>query len=189
MGLEAGQIFQGFGAGYQAVGAYQQAKATEASLRAEAQTQMNNTQLSAWQAEDAVDRGEMEAGQVMRQGAQLKGRQRAAFAANGVDLGVGSALQVLTDTDYLTAVDAQQVRQNAAREAWGYRMQAKQSVGRAAAASSAASSVNPWLSAGTSMITSATQAARSWYTGGSGKGGARDGFGDWAFRGNRGAGD
>ncbi|KPU94698.1 hypothetical protein APR50_10470 [Variovorax paradoxus] len=190
MGIEVGQIFQGMGAGVQAMGAYSQAKAEQASLRAEAQVQANNSQLSAWQAEDAIERGDMAASEALRRGAQVKGSQRAALAANGVDLGYGSALQVITDTDYLSAVDAAQLQQNAAREAWGYRMQARQYADRSVAAATGASQIRPWLSAGTSLLTSATQAARTWYSGNRVAAGAgADGFSAWAFRSNRGMGD
>lgn len=168
---------QGFGAGFQAVGAYNQAKGQQAALRAEAQTQENNAQLSVWQAEDSIERGNIEATQVQLRGAQVKGSQRAAMAANGVDLGYGSALEVLTDTDYLTAMDTQQVQTNAAREAWGYRMQARGSTDRARAARAGADQVQPWLAAGTSLLGSATQAAGRWYGSSSG-GGSRSGGSD-----------
>lgn len=189
MGIEAGQLFQGMGAGMQAVGAYNQAKGEQTALRAEAQVQANNAQLATWQAEDSIERGDMAATEAMRRGAQTKGKQRAAMAANGVDLGVGSAAQVINDTDYLTAVDAAQLQQNAAREAWGYRMQARQFVDRSTAATRGADQVRPWLSAGTSLLTSATQASRTWYGGNKTTASGRDGFSQWAFRGNSGMGD
>jgi hypothetical protein len=188
MGIEIGQLFQGVGAGVQAVGAYNQAKGEQAALRAQAQVEANNAQLSEWQAQDAIARGDMAAGEVIQRGAQIKGSQRAAFAANGVDLGYGSALEIITDTDYLTAVDASQVQNNAAREAWGYRVQADQATDRARAATNGANQVRPWLSAGTSLLTSATAASRTWYGGNKSGGAGADGFSDWAFRSNRGMG-
>lgn len=145
------------------MGAYSQAQGQKAALRAEAQIQSNNATLAEWQAEDAIARGETAAVQVQQQGAQLKGRQRAGMAANGVDLSYGSAMQVINDTDYLAAVDASQTTANAAREAWGYRMEARQLTDRSKAASAGASQVSPWLSAGTSLLGSATQAADRWY--------------------------
>lgn len=191
MGIEVGQLFQGVGAGVQAMGAYNQAKGEQAALRAEAQVQANNAQLAEWQAEDAVSRGELAAGEVLQRGGQIKGQQRAAMAANGVDLGYGSALQVITDTDYLTAIDATQVQQNAAREAWGYRMQGRQATDRSNAANRGADQVRPWLSAGTSLLTSATAAAKTWYGGTrtTGTSAGADGFSNWAFRSNRAMGD
>lgn len=159
----AGTALQTFGAGFQAVGAYSQAKGQKAALNAQAQVEANNATLSEWQADDALVRGETAAVQVQQRGTQVKGAQRAAMAANGVDLSFGSAQQVLTDTDYLTAIDATQVQTNAAREAWGYQVQARQSADRSRAAAGGASQISPWLSTGTSLLGSATQAAGRWY--------------------------
>lgn len=163
-GLSGGQLTSAFGAGFSAVGAYSQAKNQQAALQAEAQVQQNNAVLAGWQAEDSIARGEEAANRANMKGAQVKGTQRAAMAANGIDLGVGSAQNVLNDTDYLTAVDAATLRDNAAREAWGYRMQARGYVDKSTAARNGASSINPWLSAGTSLLTSATSVAGKWYS-------------------------
>lgn len=160
--MSGGQLTSAFGAGFSAMGAYSQAKNQQAALQAEAQVQMNNATLSGWQADDAVTRGEAAAAQQLLKGGQVKGAQRAAMAANGIDLSVGSAQNILNDTDYLTSVDAAQLRDNAAREAWGYRQQARQYVDRASAARSGASGISPWLSAGTSLLTSATSVASRW---------------------------
>jgi len=187
-GLSGGQMTSAFGAGFSAVGAYTQAKNQQAALQAEAQVQQNNAQLATWQGEDSIARGEVAASNAMVKGGQVKGAQRAAMAANGVDLGGGSAQNILNDTDYLTAVDAATLRDNAAREAWGYRMQSRSYTDKAASARSGASGISPWLSAGTSLLTSATSVAGKWYQGGS-TGGSRDGFSSWAYSGNRGMGD
>lgn len=190
MGIEAsaGSLLQGFGAGFSAMGAYNQAKGEKAALEAQAQVELQNVQLAQWQSEDAIARGGNEANRAQLRGAQVKGSQRAAMAANGVDLGYGSALEVITDTDYLTAVDVQTIQQNAAREAWGYRVQGRQSLDRAAALRRGASQVKPWLSAGTSLLTSATSVAGKWYSGGSGKAPGVDGYSTW-LRGTGGSGD
>lgn len=189
-GLSGGQLTSAFGAGFQAVGAYSQAKNQQAALRAEAQVQQNNAVIAGWQAEDSIDRGEVAASRALVKGGQVKGAQRAAMAANGIDLGVGSAQNVLNDTDYLTAVDAATLRDNAAREAWGYRMQARGYMDKSTAANNGASSIRPWLSAGTSLLTSATSVAGKWYQGSAaGSSSTRDGYGDLVFRGNRGSGD
>lgn len=171
----------------QAVGAYNQARAQQAALRAETQVALNNATIAGWQADDAAQRGEIEAGRVLVRGAQMKGAQRAAVAANGIDLGVGSGQAAINDTDYYTQVDANTVLDNAAREAWGYRMGALDQVRRAKATSSAAESVNPWLAAGTSLLTSATSVARGWYSSSSSltSGGGGVNF-PWAFGTGRG---
>lgn len=198
MNLNFGQLLQGFGAGAQAMGAYGQSKASSASRaaanRAEAQVALGNARLAGWQAEDAIDRGEAGAFQVQQRGAQMKGSQRAAMAANGVDLGVGSALQVITDTDYLASVDATTVANNAAREAWGYRIQQAQYGAKGVNNLTAAGDIeknassDAWLAAGTSLVGSATQVAASWYKA-STNAGTRDGYSDWAYKSNRGMGD
>ncbi len=154
----------GFGAGMQAVGAYNQAKAQQSALRAETQVSLNNATITGWQAEDAARRGDTEAGRALVHGAQVKGAQRAAVAANGIDLGVGSGQAAINDTDYYTQIDANTILDNAAREAWGYRMNALDFVRRAQNTSSAAERVSPWLAAGTSLLTSATSVARGWYS-------------------------
>ncbi len=175
-----------FGAGFQAVGAYNQAKAQQASLQAESQVALNNAVLAEWQAQDASERGATSAARAMIKGGQVKGAQRAALAANGVDLSGASAQAVLNDTDYITAVDANTIADNAAREAWGYRMQSRQYVDKARMARAGAESVNPWLAAGTSLLSSATSVARSWYSPTS-MGGGSGGM-SWAT-GTRGMGD
>lgn len=166
MGSLAGSTaIGGFGAGFQAVGAYNQAKAQKASLEAQTQIEANNATLAGWQADDAVARGETAAARVQMQGDQVAGQTRAALAANGVDLSYGSALQTITDADYATAVDVNQTRANASREAWGYRMQASQATNRSGAASAGAGQVSPWLSTGTSLLGSATALSSRWYQG------------------------
>ncbi len=46
---------------------------------------------------------------------QVKGKQRASQAANGVDLSVGSAAEVRASTDIITEIDKQQIETNAIR--------------------------------------------------------------------------
>ncbi len=57
---------------------------------------------------------------------QAIGTQRTALAANGVDVNSGSASQLQDDTAMLGELDALTIQNNAAREAYGYRVQATQ---------------------------------------------------------------
>lgn len=137
-----------------------------------------NASISESQARMALQIGQREEQQLRLQSAQLKGRQRAAFAANGVDLGVGSTARVLASTDYMTEVDASVVRANAARQAFGYRVQAvnqKFSAMTAKAqgtsyragsafASVGAAGISPAAAAGTSLLGSASAVAPSVYS-------------------------
>jgi hypothetical protein len=80
--------------------------------------------LAERQADDAIARGheaELRAG---RQGKQIIGAQRAAYAASGVDVSSGTPAAVEADTQALSELDALTIKNNAALEAWGYRVQA-----------------------------------------------------------------
>ena len=84
-----------------------------------------NAAVSELQAKDALARGRTDE-QRFRQGVRaLIGSQRAGFAAQGVDVGVGSALDVQADAAFLGELDALTIRNNAQREAWGYRIEAE----------------------------------------------------------------
>ncbi len=83
-----------------------------------------NAKVAELQAQDAVARGAIEENK-FRQGVKLMiGSQRAGIAAGNIDVGFGSAVDVQADAAFLGEVDALQIRTNAAREAWGYKVQA-----------------------------------------------------------------
>jgi hypothetical protein len=86
-----------------------------------------NAQVAELQAQDALDRGKVAEGNY-RQGVKvLEGSQTADFAGQNVDVGTGSPVDVKADTAYLGELDAQQIRLDSQREAWGYKVQAQQS--------------------------------------------------------------
>lgn len=121
LGLGAFQAVQGFRAGKSAKKAGEQ---QQEAAESEAGLTDYNAQVADLQAGDAVARGAEEE-QRFRAGVRgLVGAQRAAFAASNVDVGFGSALDVQADTAMLGELDALQIRTNAAREAWGYQVQA-----------------------------------------------------------------
>lgn len=98
--------------------------------------------------ESATVRKTMEAG-------QLKSAQRAALAANGVAVGEGSAAEVQASTDIVKEMDKNQMKENAVRNAWGYRMQAANYEGQALMAEASKQSVG--LNFATSLLNSAAQ--------------------------------
>lgn len=71
-------------------------------------------------ADDAKLRGELSAGQTGQEYQGLIGSQRAQMGAAGLDLQSGSPLEVLLGTAQVGEQDVQTIRNNAAREAWGY---------------------------------------------------------------------
>lgn len=83
-----------------------------------------NAQIAEIQAQDAIARGKVEEKRARRTTEQVIGAQRTGFAGQGVDVNRGSALDVQADAAYLGELDALTIRNNAAKEAWGYRMQA-----------------------------------------------------------------
>lgn len=84
-----------------------------------------NASIAEQQATDALSRGQVDE-ERFRQGVRaLIGSQRAGFASQGVDVGSGSALATQADASYLGELDALTIRNNAAREAWGYKVQAQ----------------------------------------------------------------
>jgi hypothetical protein len=89
----------------------------------EAELAKNNAQLLEFRRQDALTRGAQEAGRIRAEGSRLVGAQEAAIAASGVDPTVGSPAGILAGTEVATAIDAEIVKSNAVREAWGFDIQ------------------------------------------------------------------
>ena len=97
--------------------------ANAAKLEGEFQSSMyqSNARIQALMATDAINRGEKEAVKAKQAANRLIGSQRVAMGAQGIDLESGSALDIQAETASLGAQDALTIRNNAWREAWGYR--------------------------------------------------------------------
>ncbi len=112
------------GSGISAVGQLQAGEAAEdaAIVQAEYQEQVarNNAILAAEKARTAEQRGAEEEVRISRRVNDLRGRQRAAFAANGFVLDEGSAMDTLVNTAMLGQMDASIARENAEAEANGF---------------------------------------------------------------------
>ena len=76
---------------------------------------------------DALTRGAADANAALQQANKTASSQRVAMAAGGVDVGSSTALDVLADTASAGAFDAAIAKNNAAREAYGYQVQAAMS--------------------------------------------------------------
>lgn len=83
-----------------------------------------NAGLADRAAKDAIRRGEKQVDDIRRRTKQLVGEQRAAFAAQGIDVGDGSAIDLQEDSNYWGAYDEMQTRNNAFLESYGMKMQA-----------------------------------------------------------------
>lgn len=95
--------------------------------KAQARMQQNLAEFNQRQAERNAQLALMQSaqriGQISRKYEGVKSSQKAAMAANGIVLGVGSAAEVTTTTDIDKEQSLQNERMNGMREAWGYRMQ------------------------------------------------------------------
>lgn len=124
----------------------------------------NNAQLAEWQAQDAITRGQSKEGDVRLRTAQLAGTQRAIFGARNIAMNEGSALNILADTAFMGERDALTVRNNAQREAWAARNQARGYDSNAAFLSQRASAESPFLSAAGTLLTTGGKVASGWYS-------------------------
>jgi hypothetical protein len=86
-----------------------------------------NAKLADMQAADAIERGKYAETAQRRITSRTIGTQRAGLAAQHVDVNVGSASDVQETAAYLGELDALTIRGNAAREAWGYKVDAANS--------------------------------------------------------------
>lgn len=170
MGMNTGQMgtaslaLQAAGAGASMANSYYGAKMQRDALRAQAATAEINARIAELGAESTLNQGKQQVANLTMQAGQLKGAQRTAMAARGVDLGEGSAAEIQVTTDLMKDIDAQTAKANAVRSAWGQRMQATQFNNSARSARASASSISPAWAATTSLLGSASSVASSWYT-------------------------
>lgn len=158
-------------AGYDVYKARNDAKRSQAESQAvklanEAQAALaeNNAQLAVWQAQDALFRGEVAENRARLSAADLRATQRTRMAANGIALDSGSAARTLTTTDVLGEIDAMTARENAAREAWSFRVQAQDQRNRAEIMRNAYIPVGDSLQSATvgSLLSGASRVSRAY---------------------------
>ena len=169
MGLSAastanvGLGLQAFGAGASAFGSYNTATAQKSVLNYESSVATNNATLANYQANVAQQVGDQQLNNSELRSAQLFGTQRATLAANGVDLGSGSANEVLATTKYMGERDALTIQNNTANQVWGSKTQGQNYTSEAAADSATANAINPRMAAATSLLGGAGTVASNWY--------------------------
>lgn len=122
--LTIGLIAAGVGGGLQAAGSIKAGRAAKKAGEQEAQLREYNAQVAELNAQDALERGVIDEGRFRAHVRGVVGSQRTGFAGQGVDVASGSALDVQLDAEYLGELDAMQIRQNAMRESWGYKVEA-----------------------------------------------------------------
>jgi hypothetical protein len=120
------------------------------------QTDEYNASVEDALAQDALTRGQLDEQKLRAQIRGTIGRQRAGFAGQGVDVGVGSAVDAQADAGYLGELDAQTVRANAAREAFGHTVNATnfRNAGQVAQTTSRFGAADTALTTTTSLLAS-----------------------------------
>ena len=137
----------------------------KSSLRYQAQMADINARIAEGNARNIIQAGTVEESRVKLAGALAKGSQRAQLASSGVDIaGSNTALARLTTTDVITEVDANTMRSNALRAAWGQRFQATDEINKANSLRASASSISPVLAGLGTALTEGGKVASSWYT-------------------------
>jgi hypothetical protein len=116
---------QTFGAAREVQAQNQAAEYNAAIARQNAYIQEENARLAEQRAADATRRGEIEEKQHRLRVSQFIGEQRTSFAGSGVVVGSGSPLTNVQDTAAAGEYDALTIKHNAAMEAWGNTMQAR----------------------------------------------------------------
>lgn len=160
-----------------AVGGYYSASAQKASLKAQAAIADTNARIAELGAQSALQQGQQQVASLTLQAGQLKSRQRATMAANGIDLGIGSAAEIQASTDIMKEIDMATVEANAVRSAWGYRTQAVNYQNEALMQRATAKGISPGATLASSLLGTATSVAGSWYA--MNKVGAFDGSTRW----------
>jgi hypothetical protein len=102
------------------IGGMQSAQAQAGQASYMAQVARNNQLIAQRNAQIALDQGEAQVTRLQLQREQIKGSQRAALAAQGGDVNVGSPVDIVGDTERASATDIATTRYNATLRAWGF---------------------------------------------------------------------
>lgn len=178
----AGAVAAGTGAMLSAIGAFYTAKSQQAGLKSaalsaefDASIASLNARGAEQDAQDILADKNREIGMLGLQYAQAKASRRASTGASGVEIGVGSAAEVQATTELAHQIDAISVDANATRAANAMRMQAvdfrnRSMLSRVSAdnARRSARAIMPWVSAGISLVSSASSMAAPMAFGGGG---------------------
>jgi len=121
----AGLAAQAAGTFLAAGAASDKAKGTAAASRYNAALERNSASVTDQQAAVARENAQKNEQKLRMDAARLTSAQRARFAAAGLDMGEGSAFNILNDTTFMLNTDVGTLRTNADREAWALRETSK----------------------------------------------------------------
>jgi len=113
-------------AGVFVAGAVLKAYGDQQSAQAESDIADTNARIMRQRADDAANRGGQAAGRQRMKGSQDVATATTQLAKGDVELTSPMATNIFETTDAFAEMDAQQAKANAAREAWGYTVEAKE---------------------------------------------------------------
>lgn len=118
-------ILAGIGLGLNALGTLGKAGAQKREAQYASFLADENAELADYGAQDAEERGRLEASYRRMAATAEVGSMQAALGASGVDGQSGSALKAAEQLRITAELDARLIENNAAREAWGLKVDAK----------------------------------------------------------------
>lgn len=147
-----GSSVQMAGMGLEATGAYFGAKVNKELLKSKANITEINARTTELAAESAYSAGRTAKAKSDLEYGALKAGQKVGMAANMLDLGSVTSQNVLNSTDYLKEVDSDIIMANAAKQAWGLRIDATNQRNEALAFRAEAKGISPFTSAAKSLL-------------------------------------
>lgn len=164
--------------GAQAVGsigsAYASAKAQQEQGEYQSTMAQVNSTFAQEQGSEAIAAGSKAAAMVDSKANQTIGSQRAELAAQGIDVDVGSAAQIQTDTRAQAQLNENTIKNNAYLTAWGFKVQATNDSYAGQYAGMAANNMasSTLLTGGMNAINYGANGFKSYWGGSGGVGGA-----------------
>lgn len=173
----AGPIMSVVGAIQSGIGAYYSAAAAKSNLEYQRDMYAINEKMNAINARMAENTaqtilraGQQEQGRVSLRAGKVKSSQRASQGARGIQMGVGNTAEEIATTDLMKELDMLTINANTVRSAWSARMggvnaqtASVNSANASLMSAASAGSINPYMAAGSSLISSGGAVASSWY--------------------------
>jgi len=156
-----GTQLQTFGTFISAISSLAQGVAGMQAADAQAKAYENQAKVKEAQANQALEKAQLEARFLREKGERFTGTQRSLLGASGVAVNSGSALDLLADTAYGVESDVAMTKYNAQLEAWGFETEASTLRGQAKQAKSQGkyAMLGGVLGAGQSLLTGAAMVA------------------------------
>ena len=126
-----GMVSSGVGSLLSYFGAKQEGTATQAMYNYQAGIAQLNQKIALQNRDYSLATGEQQAAQEGMKQRAIAGRTKAVQGASGIDVGSGSSVDVQTSEAKIAGMDLATIRNNAARKAYGYTVEAAQDTAQA----------------------------------------------------------